>query len=93
MTFHDTSRPVLAAKAELRLDPITAEPILLYPEGMLHLNSSAHAILSLCDGTRSLGEILTALAERYEAPVADLQEDVTQCLEAFSQRQLIQVSP
>jgi hypothetical protein len=40
----DEARPKLAAKAELRMDPISGEPILLYPEGMLRLNGTAHAI-------------------------------------------------
>jgi pyrroloquinoline quinone biosynthesis protein D len=89
----DAARPVLAAKAELRLDPITGEPILLYPEGMLHLNPSAQAILTLCDGTRSLADIVDHLTQTYEAPAETLRADVVECLDAFLKRQLILIAP
>jgi pyrroloquinoline quinone biosynthesis protein D len=89
----DATRPALAAKADLRQDPITGLPILLYPEGMLHLNPSASAILALCDGSRSLEEIIGLLESQYAAPADALRADVVECLNAFAQRQLIHFTP
>jgi pyrroloquinoline quinone biosynthesis protein D len=62
-------RPQLARKARLRTDQISGETLLLYPEHGLVLNSSAAAILRLCDG-RSAGDIAGAL----EAPLGDVLE-------------------
>jgi len=66
------SRPQLARKARLRTDQLTGETLLLYPEHGLVLNSSAAAILRLCDG-RSVGDIAVELA----APLADVLELLT----------------
>ena len=41
--------------------------VLLYPEGAIMLNESGAAILELCDGRRSIGEIASVLGERYQA--------------------------
>jgi pyrroloquinoline quinone biosynthesis protein D len=70
------SHPRLARKARLRTDPLTGETLLLYPEHGLVLNSSAAAILRLCDG-RSAGDIAAALA----APLADVLELLTRLSE------------
>lgn len=35
--------------------------VLLYPEGMVRLNQSAAEILKLCDGTRTLDQLVTEL--------------------------------
>lgn len=87
--FTDDLRPRLEAKADLRLDPITGKPVLLYPEGLLELNDSAHAIVSLCDGTRSLSDILDHLAGQFETTPDELRADVMECLQDLQKRQLI----
>ena len=49
--------------------------VLLFPEGMIKLNGSASAILLQVDGTKSVGDIVTALLEEY--PDAEgIEEDV-----------------
>jgi pyrroloquinoline quinone biosynthesis protein D len=70
-------RPVLAAKTRVQRDKVTQEMILLYPEGFLQLNATAAAIIALCDGQRTLRQIVEELAVQYHASPADLQDDVT----------------
>ena len=41
------SRPALAARVRLQTDPVSGEPVLLYPEGLLLLNATAHAVASV----------------------------------------------
>ena len=53
--------------------------VLLYPEGMVRLSGSAGAILSRCDGERSLTGVVASLAEAF--PGADLEGDVVEFLE------------
>ena len=50
------SRPVLAPGVRLQLDKATGEPVLLYPEGVLELNGTAHAILNLCSGAMTVAD-------------------------------------
>lgn len=87
------SHPRLAAKADLRMDPVTGQPVLLYPEGLLQLNDSAHAILLLCDGSRSVSGIAMELAEQFECEPAELEADVQECLQGLHQRQLLVFTP
>jgi hypothetical protein len=41
-------KPKLAGYARLHTDPVTRRPLLLYPEGVLELEETTAAILSLC---------------------------------------------
>ena len=63
--------------------------MLLYPEGLVELNETAHEILSQCDG-RTLGEIVCKLAEEYEADSATLAADVRDTLSDLERRKLIE---
>jgi pyrroloquinoline quinone biosynthesis protein D len=54
--------------------------VLLYPEGMVKLNSSAGEILRRCDGTRTVAEIIADLKRTF--PDADLEDDVLNLLGA-----------
>ena len=72
------------------MDSVTGKSVLLYPEGVVELNETAHEILARCDG-RTLGEILQALAEAYDADVAALAVDVRETLADLQQRKLIDV--
>jgi pyrroloquinoline quinone biosynthesis protein D len=85
----DESTPVLARGVRLRADPLTDEPLLLYPEGILPLDASAHDILLRCTGDKSLAGIVLALSEEYEAEPAELRADVVECLTHLRQEMLV----
>jgi len=59
----------------LQWEPTQEAHVLLYPEGMVKLNGSAGAILSRCDGTRTVAEIVNELERSYDA--TGLTDDVT----------------
>jgi pyrroloquinoline quinone biosynthesis protein D len=61
--------------------------LLLVPEGVVRLNPTAAAVLELCDGERSVDEIVDALAARYEGP--DLRDDVQGLVDGLTQRGLV----
>ena len=48
----------------METDSATGKSVLLFPEGIVELNETAHEILSRCDG-RMLSEIVHALAKEY----------------------------
>jgi pyrroloquinoline quinone biosynthesis protein D len=82
-------RPALSPHVRLQTDAITGQAVLLYPEGVLELNPTAHDILVRCTGEVSLAEILAALAAEYEAASEELQHDVFECLEQLGARHFV----
>ena len=72
----EESRPKLARGVRLQSDPVSGEPILLYPEGFLNLACNEHDILARCDGEKTLGRIVEELGEEYEVEAAELRGDV-----------------
>jgi pyrroloquinoline quinone biosynthesis protein D len=83
------NRPALAPGVRLQMDAITGEPVLLYPEGIMALNATAHDIVARCDGATTVEAIATALAAEYEIGRDELDGDVLECLEDLRQRRLI----
>ena len=78
--------PSLWKLARLEYDPVRQRHVLLYPEGAVLLNDTGAAILELCNGSRTLGEIVTILADRYHA---DVSADVTEYLQHMAERELV----
>ena len=72
-------RPIAIAPGfRLQWEDAQDAHVLLYPEGMVRLSQSAGAILSRCDGERTLGGLLDSLHEAF--PGADLEADVVEFL-------------
>ena len=65
-TDSDASRPRLAPHVQLKFDPARQQQVLLTPETVTLLNDTGAAILELCDGERTVTEILTELRRRYD---------------------------
>jgi pyrroloquinoline quinone biosynthesis protein D len=81
------TRPRLVAGARLRYDDVREEHQLLIPEGVVRLNPTAAEVLGLCDGERSLDDIVGELSARYDG--ADVREDVREMVDAMAQRGLV----
>ena len=64
------SRPRLAPHVRLTFDQARQGYALLTPETVTLLNDTGAAILELCDGERTVDEILAELRDRYDG-VAD----------------------
>ena len=79
----DTMKPAIARGMRLQWEPAQEAHVLLYPEGMVKLNGSAGAILSRCDGVRTLADIVADLERAYETRglAADVRAFVTMALE------------
>ena len=81
------THPRLVTGARLRYDEVREEHVLLIPEGVVRLNPTAAEVLELCDGARSLGDIVDALSARYEG--VDVRDDVLELVDAMTQRGLV----
>ena len=79
----DTVRPAIARGMRLQWEPAQEAHVLLYPEGMVKLNGSAGAILSRCDGVRTLADIVADLERAYDTSglAGDVRAFVTMALE------------
>jgi len=86
-------RPKLSARARLQTDKVTGKPVLLYPEGVLMLNPTGHAIASLCTGEMTLQEIVVKLAERYKIPAEQISPQVADYLNRLREKNLLETPP
>jgi pyrroloquinoline quinone biosynthesis protein D len=66
-----TSRPCLAPHVRLVYDQARQQHVLLTPETITLLNGTGAAILELCDGERTVAEILAELRGRYDRVAYD----------------------
>jgi pyrroloquinoline quinone biosynthesis protein D len=86
-------RPALASHVRMKIDTISGDPVLLFPEGVLILNSTAQEVVGLCDGKATGNEIITELAAQYEIDEATLHADVVECLSDLLQKNLLVLKP
>jgi coenzyme PQQ biosynthesis protein PqqD len=86
------SRPALARGVRLRNDPITGEPVLLFPEGVLPLDATTHDIISRCSGESTVESIILSMADEYDIDHGTVRRDVCECLEQLRQRMLVAIS-
>jgi pyrroloquinoline quinone biosynthesis protein D len=61
----DTAKPVVGRGFRLQWEPAQEAHVLLYPEGMVKLNSSAAAIMTRCDGVRTVADIVADIEKTY----------------------------
>jgi pyrroloquinoline quinone biosynthesis protein D len=87
----DADRPRLAKGVRLQSDSVTGKSVLVFPEGIVELNATAHEILMRCDG-RTLRDILQGLADEYDSDIATLAVDVRETLADLQQRKLIELT-
>ena len=66
-----TAIPRLGRGVKLRYDRSRDRTVLLLPETVVVLNGTGAAILELCDGVRTVADVVAALRERY----GDVPED------------------
>ena len=84
-------RPRLASRARLKFDPIAKQEMLLFPEAALALNETGAAIVRLCDGARSINEIVDQLSKKYDNADRDaLTREVMDFLATIRARGLLQ---
>lgn len=75
ITVRSTNRPRLPVQIRLEWDPVRERHVLLAPEGVLVLNRTGATILGLCDGERTVDEIVEELRGRYERVAGDEVRD------------------
>jgi len=77
------SVPKLAPQIRLRFDEARQRWTLLAPERVLVPDEIAVEILRLCDGEATVEVIARTLAARFEAPPAEVRNDVIEMLQGL----------
>ena len=84
-----SSQPVLKSIAVMRRDALRGQWVVLSPERIMTLDEVARAILRLCDGERSVDEIVKNLAKSFHAPEETIKDDVIAFLQELSDQLMI----
>ena len=83
-----TSRPQLAPGC--RWGTQGEQAVVLFPEGMIRVQGTGQTILELCDGRRTLQEIVATLSSQYgSAEPEKIADDVGTFLEALQRKRIV----
>jgi pyrroloquinoline quinone biosynthesis protein D len=86
ISVSETSRPVLPRHAKLRFDETRQRWVILAPERVLAPDEIAVEILQLCDGGRSVAQMIDLLAAKYAAERAAIGADVIAMLQDLADK-------
>jgi pyrroloquinoline quinone biosynthesis protein D len=86
-----SARPAIARGMRLQWEPAQQAHVLLYPEGMIKLNTSAGEIMKRCDGKRTLADITTDLEQAFSA--TGLAEDVEAFVTMAVDKHWLEIQP
>ena len=85
-TLTRQSVPVLPRGVRIREDKVRERTILIAPERTVALDGIGIAILDQVDGDRNIERIAAALAEKYDAPLQTIGNDVVAFLRDLMNR-------
>ena len=86
ISVSETSRPVLPRHARLKFDETRKVWVILAPERVLAPDEIAVEVLQLCDGQRSVADVVDALAAKYAAPREAISTDVISMLQDLANK-------
>ncbi|HEY8564565.1 MAG TPA: pyrroloquinoline quinone biosynthesis peptide chaperone PqqD [Beijerinckiaceae bacterium] len=81
--------PRLPRGVRLRFDEVRSAHVLLAPERAFDLDAVAAEVLSLVDGSRSVGDIIDALAAKYAEDRAVIEGDVVAMLSDLAKKRVL----
>jgi pyrroloquinoline quinone biosynthesis protein D len=82
-------RPRLAPGVRLHFDKTRDAWVLLGPERVIETEGPANDILSRCDGTRTVGQIVDELAALYTAEASEIARDVEDMLAELAAKRMV----
>ncbi len=86
-----SAKPYLPRGVRIHDDQVRGASVLLAPERALMLDAISTAILGELDGARSIDEIATDLAKRYEAPKDVIEKDVIALLDDLVTKRFVEI--
>jgi pyrroloquinoline quinone biosynthesis protein D len=86
ITVSEASRPVLPRHAKLKFDETRKVWVILAPERILAPDEIAVEVLQLCDGVRSVADMVEQLVAKYAAPRDAISIDVIAMLQDLADK-------
>jgi pyrroloquinoline quinone biosynthesis protein D len=86
VSVSEASRPVLPRHAKLKFDETRQVWVILAPERVLAPDEIAVEVLHLCDGVRSVAEMVDQLAAKYAAERNAIASDVITMLQDLADK-------
>jgi pyrroloquinoline quinone biosynthesis protein D len=86
VSVSEATRPVLPRHAKLKFDETRQRWVILAPERVLAPDDIAVEILQLCDGVRSVTEMIDQLAQKYAADRDAIGADVIAMLQDLADK-------
>lgn len=86
ISVSEATKPVLPRHAKLKFDATRERWVILAPERVLAPDDIAVEILQLCDGARSVADIIDLLAAKYAAPRDAIGADVIAMLQDLADK-------
>src|SRR5438270_13166426 len=86
ISVSEASRPVLPRHARLKFDDTRKRWVILAPERVLAPDEIAVEILQLCDGVRSVAQMVDQLAAKYTADPVAIGADVVAMLQDLADK-------
>jgi pyrroloquinoline quinone biosynthesis protein D len=86
ISVSEASRPVLPRHAKLKFDETRQRWVILAPERVLAPDDIAVEVLQLCDGVRSVEQMIDQLAEKYAAERDAIATDVIAMLQDLADK-------
>ena len=86
ISVSETNHPILPRHAKLKFDETRKVWVILAPERVLAPDEIAVEVLQLCDGIRSVAEMVDQLAAKYAAPREAISIDVISMLQDLADK-------
>ena len=86
ISVSEDSRPVLPRHARLKFDETRQVWVILAPERVLAPDEIAVEVLQLCDGVRSVADMIDLLAAKYAAERGAISTDVIAMLQDLADK-------
>jgi pyrroloquinoline quinone biosynthesis protein D len=86
ISVSEDSRPVLPRHAKLKFDETRQVWVILAPERVLAPDEIAVEVLQLCDGVRSVADMIDLLAANYAADRSAIATDVIAMLQDLADK-------
>lgn len=83
------SKPAMPRHIKMRHDEGRGRWIILAPERLFDPDEIAVEVLKLCDGERSVKDIVTVMAKEYNAPEDEIRADIVAMLQDLSDKGVV----
>jgi pyrroloquinoline quinone biosynthesis protein D len=86
ISVSEASRPIMPRHAKLKFDEVRQRWVILAPERVLAPDEISVEILQLCDGVRSVAQMIDQLASKYTAEREAIGADVIAMLQDLADK-------